>query len=121
MLNPKYRAGFLQNGYAPISGAPLLALERTQRFFLELEADARWRFNRMGTLALGGGVAILDDSVDITSMNGAAWTTVTDLRSHACPVVGLMMAGPVFFVATTLYVESHPEGTFALGITWGRR
>jgi hypothetical protein len=117
----RYRVGILQNGYAPVSGAPLLTFERTQRFFLELEADARWRINKVSTLALGGGVAILSDSVDTTSMNGLAWTTTTDIRWRVRPLLSLMVAGPVFFTNATVYLESNPEGIFALGVSWGRR
>ena len=34
----------------------------------------------MATLAAGGGVGIINDWVDTTSMRGLAWTTTTDGR-----------------------------------------
>jgi hypothetical protein len=117
----RYRIGFLQNGYAPVSGSPLFTLERTQRLFLDLEVDARWRFSKVGTLSAGGGVGIINDWVDITSMSGLTWTTATDQQWHIRPLVGVTLAGPIFQATFTAYVGSDPEGIISLGVYWGRR
>jgi hypothetical protein len=116
-----YRLGFLQSGYAPPEGStPLLTLERTQRLLLELEVGAQWRFHDQGTLAIGGGAAFLGDRVDISSMNGATWTTVTDERDRFRPLVGVTLVGPIFQASVTAYVASHPEARLSFGICWGR-
>jgi hypothetical protein len=116
-----YRIGFLQNGYEPVSGTPLLTLERTQRLSLDLEVNARWRFSKKATLAAGGGIGILNDWVDVTSMNGLAWTTATDDRLHVRPLVGITLAGPLFQATATAYLGFAPEGAVSLGFYWGRR
>src|SRR6185312_3467746 len=54
-ISGQYRVGLLQNGYEPVSGSPALTLQRVQQFFLEVELDARCRFYKTATLALGGG------------------------------------------------------------------
>jgi len=87
-----YRVGFLQNGYAPVSGSPLLTLQRTQRFLLDVEVDARWRFNKMGTLSAGGGVGVVNDWVDTTSMSGLTWNTATDQQWRLRPLIGVTLA-----------------------------
>ncbi|HLK92682.1 MAG TPA: hypothetical protein VKZ18_22505 [Polyangia bacterium] len=120
-LAGRYRVGFLQNGYAPISGPPLLTLDRTQRLLLDLELDARWQINKGQTLAAGGGVGVLNDVVDTTSMNGVDWTTVTDDRWHVRPLLGLTLQSLMFQITTTVYLGSNPEAAFAFGICWGRR
>ncbi len=116
-----YRVGILQNGYEPVSDAPLLTLDRTQRFFLDLEVDARWRFNKAQTIAVGGGFGVLDDEVDTTSMNGLTWTTMSDSRWHVRPLVGLTLTSLIFQLTTAVYLESNPEAVFSFGIYWGRR
>jgi hypothetical protein len=121
-LAGQYRIGFLQNGYEPVSGAPLLTLTRAQRFFLDLELDARWRLNRVETLALGGGVGIVNEWVDTTSMSGLAWTTATDVQWHVRPLVGLTLTWASFRGTAWAYLlGSIPEGFVSLGIYWGRR
>jgi hypothetical protein len=117
---PLYRVGFIQNGYEPISGSPILALDRTRRLFLDLEIDAQFEFSARAALALGAGVGVLDDTVDITSMNGFAWTTVSDKRWRVRPLLGLMFAGPVVQVSVTAYVGSDPEAHVSLGVSSGR-
>ena len=116
-----YRIGFVQNGYEPISGSPLLALQRTQMLFLDLEVDARWQFSKGVTLAVGGGAGVIDDRVDITSMSGLTWTAVTDNRWSVRPLVAVTLAGPIFQATVTAYVGSDPQGCFLLGVRWGRR
>jgi hypothetical protein len=121
-LAGQYRLGFLQNGYEPVSGAPLLTLTRAQRFFLDLELDARWRLNRVETLALGGGVGIVNEWVDTTSMSGLSWTTATDVQWHVRPLVGLTLTWASFRGTAWAYLfGSIPEGFVSLGIYWGRR
>jgi hypothetical protein len=121
-LSGQYRLGFVQNGYAPSSGAPLLTLERTQRFFIDLEVDARWRFRRGQTLSIGGGVSVMDEFVDTTSMSGVAWTTTTDLQWHVRPLVGLTLTWLSFRTTAWAYLfGSIPEGFLSLGIYWGKR
>lgn len=88
---------------------------------MDLEVDARWRINKRATLAAGGGIGILDDWVDITSMSGLTWTTVTDDRWRVRPLLGLTLAGPLFQATVKAYVGSAPEGAISLGIYWGRR
>jgi hypothetical protein len=112
-----YRAGFLQNGYAPSNG---LTLERTQRVFLDLELAGQWRFSDLGTLAVGAGAAFIADYVDIASMNGQSWTTVNDGRGRNRPLLDVSMAGPLFEVSATFYVGSNPEARLSLGVCWGR-
>jgi hypothetical protein len=116
-----YRIGFVQNGYEPVSGAPLLALERTNRILLDLEIDLRWRFANMGTIAAGGGVGFLNDNRDITSMSGTSWTTVHDDRWRVRPLLGATLAGPLFQASVIGYIGSQSEARFSLGVCWGRR
>ena len=117
----QYRVGILQNGYEPVSGSRLLTLDRTQRFFLDLEIDLRWRFNKVGSLAVGGGVGVISDFVDTTSMSGLAWTTTTDSQWHVRPVLGLTEAWLFFRATATIYLGSSPEAVASLGVYWGRR
>jgi hypothetical protein len=42
---------------------------------MHLEIDARAHFPKRGALALGAGIGVLDDAVDVTSANGLNWTT----------------------------------------------
>lgn len=116
-----YRLGFLQNGYAPSDDlTPELTLERTQRLFLDLEIDGQWRYRDAVTLAVGAGAVFIDDRVDIASMNGLAWTTVTDERGRIQPLVNVTLAGPLFEISTTFYLGSNPEARLSLGVCWGR-
>jgi hypothetical protein len=117
---PLYRIGFIENGYEPISGSSRLALERTRRVFLDLEIDAQFQVGGAAALAVGGGVGVLDDIVDIPSMNGFDWTTVEDERWRVRPLLGATLAGPLFQVSVTAYVGSDPEVHVSLGVTWGR-
>ena len=115
-----YRLGFVQNGYAPFNDpSTALVFERTQRFFLELELDAQWRRDEL-TIALGAGAAFLDNRVDISSMNGFTWTTVTDARGRIRPLLSVTMAGPLFEVSVEAYVGTNPEARLSLGVCWGR-
>ena len=121
-LAGQYPLGLVQNGYEPVSSAPLLTLERTQRFFIDLEVDARWRFSRAQTLAVGGGVAVMSEFVDTTSMSGLAWTTATDVRWHVRPLVGLTTTWLWFRGTAWAYLfGSIPEGFVSLGVYWGKR
>jgi hypothetical protein len=88
---------------------------------LDLEVDARWKFNSRGTLAAGGGVGIIDDWEDVTSMSGLTWTTVSDNHWSVRPLVGLTLAGPLFQATAKVYVGSAPQAAISLGIYWGRR
>jgi hypothetical protein len=116
-----YRVGFLQNGYAPPHDVtPVLTLERTRRIFLELEVDGQWRFHDQVTLAVGGGVALLDDRVEIASTNGATWTTATDLRGRIRPLIDVTLVGPIFQSSFGAYVGTNPEVRLSLGICLGR-
>ena len=116
-----YRLGFLQNGYAPPNDlTPVLALERTQRMFLDLELDGQWRFRDQVTLAAGGGAALLDDRVGIASTNGVTWTTKTDIRVRVRPLLSVTLAGPTFQSSFSAYVGTNPEVRLSFGICWGR-
>jgi hypothetical protein len=117
---PLYRIGFVQNGYEPISGSALLALERTRRLFLDLEIDGQFQVGGGAALAVGVGVGVLDDIVDITSMNGFDWTTARDERWRVRPLLGATLAGPLFQASVTAYVGSDPEVHVSLGVSWGR-
>lgn len=116
-----YRIGFVQNGYEPVSGAPLLALERTQRLFFDLEVDLRWRFANLVTLAAGGGAGFIDDNREVTSMSGTTWTAVSDARWHVRPLVAATLSGPLFQASVIGYVGSNSEARLSLGVCWGRR
>jgi len=116
-----YRIGVLQNGYAPPADlSPVFTLERMQRLFLDLELDGQWRYRGVLTLAVGAGAVLIHDRVDIASMNGLTWTTVTDERGRIRPLVNVTLAGPLFEVSTTFYVGSNPEGRLSLAVCWGR-
>lgn len=116
-----YRLGFVQNGYAPFNDlSTLLVLERTQRLFLELELDAQWQYRNVMTVAVGAGAVFIDDRVDISSMNGLAWTTVTDERGRIRPLVSVTMAGPIFEAGVSAYLGTSPEVRLSLGVCWGR-
>lgn len=114
------REGFAQNGYQPVSGTALLALERTQRFSFDLEVDVQRRFGGQVALAVGGGAGFTDDDVDITTMNGLAWTSVSDHRRRIRPLLGVTLAGPIFEAGLTGYLGSDVELRFSLGVCWGR-
>lgn len=115
-----YRAGFFQNGYEPVADGPFVALARTRRFLLDLELDGQWTFAGRVALALGAGVGLLADDVAITAMNGQTWTTVTDHRFRARPLVGATLAGPLFQVGVVTYVGADPELRLSIGVHWGR-
>jgi hypothetical protein len=115
------RAGILQNAYEPISGTPLLTLNRTQRLLVELEFDARWRFSRLQTLAAGAGVSVMDDALNTTSMNALEWTTETKDQWHVRPLLGLSLTVATVRMTTTVYLESNPEAFVSFGMYWGRR
>ena len=106
---PLYRAGFVQNGYEPISGNPVLALERTRRWFLDLEIDAQIHFRERIALSFGAGVSILDNTVDVTSMNGFDWATATHERWRVRPLLGATLAGPLFQASVTANLGADPE------------
>lgn len=116
-----YRAGILQNGYAPPEQeTPFLTLERKQRLLLELEVDGQLRFHDWVTLGIGGGAAFVVDRVDISSMNGFGWTTSTDERGRIRPLVSATLIGPLFQSGVTAYLGSQPEIRLSFGICWGR-
>jgi hypothetical protein len=117
----QYRVGFLQNGYEPVSGTPLLTLDRTQRLLLDLEVDLRWRFSKVQTLVLGGGIGIIDDYVDTTSMSGLAWSTTSVDQWHVRPLAALTLTSLLFRATAAVYLGSTPQAVASLGVYWGKR
>lgn len=116
-----YRLGFLQNGYAPPNDPnPVFTLERTQRTFLELELDGQRRFRDQGTVAVGGGAALLDDRIGIAWTDGVIWTTKTKIRDRVRPLLSVTMVGPIFQSTFSAYLGTNPEIRLSFGICLGR-
>ncbi len=114
------REGFVQNDYNPVSGTPLPTLERTRRFSFDVEADLHWRAANSVAFDVGGGLGLLDDTVNVTSMNGLDWTTVSRAGWRVRPLLGATLVGPLFEASVSAYLGSDPEVRFALGVCWGR-
>ena len=113
------REGFVQNDYAPVSGTPVPTLQRTRRFSFDLEADVHWRAANAVAFDVGGGLGFLDDVVNITSMNGLTWTTVSRAGWRVA-YFGRHAGRPAVRSKRHRLHRLRFRGPLALGVCWGR-